>query len=327
MALILTRADVRRIIRMQDVIEAVERAHHEYAAKRAAQPTRTTVQLAGSTGAILPMAATIPNLDAAGLKLLSIFPDNREHGLPVLNAVVVLVDPTTGRCCALIEGGVLTAFRTAAASAVATQVLARDDAHTLALVGAGIEAGTHLEAIRSVRAITDVRVWSRSHATVETFLAEAPQGDGVRLTETATVEEAVRDADIICTLTPAKDPIVCGRWFAPGTHVNAVGTHWLDHREIDTEAVTRARVVVDSREAQQAECGDLMIPVAEGAITTDYFKDELGEILAGEKPGRESDDQITMFQSVGLAIQDVATARFLYQRAQAEGVGTEIPLW
>jgi ornithine cyclodeaminase/alanine dehydrogenase len=326
MALILSRSDVLSIIRMERVIDAVERAHSEHAAGRATQPTRATVGLHGTPSAVLPMTAAIPKLHAVGLKLLSIFPENAGTPVPVLNAVVVLVDPETGRCDAVLEGGVLTAYRTAAASAVASKYLAREDSRVLGLIGAGIEARTHLDAIRAVRPIERVVVWSRTRETAERFARDvADRGLPIEVVETA--EEAAVSADVLCTLTPSKDPIVRGEWFRPGLHVNAVGTHWITHRELDTEAVTRSRVVVDSREANEAESGDLMIPVAEGAIERTHFEAELGQVLSGDRPGRQAEDEITMYQSVGVAIQDVATGRMLIEQALESGVGIELPLW
>ena len=326
MALVLSRSDVLSIIRMESVIDAVERAHSEHAAGRATQPTRATVGLYGTPSAVLPMTAAIPKLQAVGLKLLSIFPENTGTDVPVLNAVVILVDPESGRCDAVLEGGALTAYRTAAASAVASKYLAREDSRVIGLIGAGIEARTHLDAIRAVRPIERVVVWSRTRETAERFARDvADRGLPVEVVETA--EGAVAPADIVCTLTPSKDPIVRGEWFRPGLHVNAVGTHWITHREIDTEAVTRSRVVVDSREANEAECGDLMIPVAEGAIGRAHFEAELGQVLSGDRPGRQTMDEITMYQSVGVAIQDVATGRLLVDQARESGVGIELPLW
>ena len=307
---------------MADVIEAVERAHAEHAAGRAVQPNRATVPV-GEAGAILPMTAVVPALNACGLKLLSIFPGNAELGIPSLNAVVLLCDTETGCCEAVIEAGLLTAYRTAAASAVATKYLARRDACVLGLVGAGLEARTHLEAMRSVRPIDRVMVWSRTTTSAERFSAECDLPIDV-VSEVAAV---VREADILCTLTPARMPIVRGEWFPAGLHVNAVGTHWPTHREIDTEAVTRARVVVDSRDANALECGDLMIPLAEGAITADHFVAELGELVNGDRPGRESDQEITMYQSVGVGIQDVAVAKLVLERARQRGIGADVDLW
>jgi ornithine cyclodeaminase/alanine dehydrogenase len=323
--LVLSRADIAAVIDMGEVIEAVEAAHGEHAAGRASQPTRTSVAVPGTTSAILPMTAVLAAPPAAGIKLLSIFPDNGLAGLPALSAVILLVDFDTGRCSAVLEGGLLTAYRTAAASAVATRYLAPKDSTVLGLIGAGLEARTHLDAIRLVRPIAEVVVWSRTRATASAFAADvAGRGIPVRIEDDP--EAVVRAAHVLCTLTPSPTPIVKGAWLQPGTHVNAVGTHWIDKREIDTEAVVRARVVVDSYEANVRECGDLMIPVAEGAITQAHFADEIGQVVNGTKPGRSA-DEITMYQSVGVAIQDVATARLVADRASARGIGTVVELW
>jgi alanine dehydrogenase len=325
MALVLTRQDIVDIIDIQEVIDTVTTAHAEHANGRASQPTRVTVPLPGTPSSVLPMPAAISSMGAVGLKLLSVFPDNPGKGLPLLSATVLLVDPESGRCNAVLEGGVLTAYRTAAASAVATRLLARPESSTLGLVGAGIEARTHLRSMMAVRPIDRVLVWSRSRATAERF-ADDMSDQPVEIEIVDSPEAATREADILCTLTPSPTPIVMGRWFAPGLHINAVGTHWPDKREIDTEAVRRSRVVVDSRDAHELECADLMMPVGEGAITTDHFSDELGEVINGTKPGRSSTDEITMYQSVGVAIQDISTSRMLVEKARARGVGTEVSL-
>jgi ornithine cyclodeaminase/alanine dehydrogenase len=323
--LVLSRADIAAVIDMGEVIEAVQTAHGEHAAGRASQPTRTSVAVPGTESAILPMTAALAAPPAAGIKLLSIFPDNAAAGLPPLSAVIVLVDLATGRCSAVLEGGLLTAYRTAAASAVATRQLAREDSTVLGLIGAGLEARTHLDAIRLVRPIETVAVWSRTSATATAFAEDvADRGIAVRIEDDP--EAVVRAAHVLCTLTPSPTPIVKGAWLQPGTHVNAVGTHWIDKREVDTEAVARARVVVDSHDANVRECGDLMIPVAEGAIELAHFADEIGEVVNGEKPGRTG-MEITMYQSVGVAIQDVATARLIAERAKERRIGTEIDLW
>lgn len=325
MALLLSRKDIGHVIDMQETIRAVERAHAFHAQGRAAQPDRATVKVPGTANAILPMAAAIPEANAVGLKLLSIFPSNGGKGIPVLNAVVVLVDSETGRCDAVLEGGLLTAYRTAAASAVATKYLSRPDSRILGLVGAGLEARTHLRAISEVRSIDTVLVWSRSRQTAEKFVEESKRSN-IHIDIVDSPEEVTNRSDILCTLTPSRTPIVYGEWFRPGLHVNAVGTHWIDFREIDTEAVVRSRVVCDSRSANQLECGDVMIPVKEGAIKLSHFEDELGQVINGERIGRSTAEQITMYQSVGVAIQDVATARILVDTARAKQVGTNFEL-
>lgn len=322
--LVLSRADIAAVIDMGDVIEAVQAAHGEHAAGRASQPTRTSVAVPGTSAAILPMTAVLAAPPAAGIKLLSIFPDNGLAGLPALSAVIVLVDFDTGRCSAVLEGGLLTAYRTAAASAVATRHLAHADSRVLGLIGAGLEARTHLDAVSRVRPIEEVVVWSRTRATASAFAAEmADRGIAIRIEDDP--EAVVKAAHVLCTLTPSPTPIVKGAWLQPGTHVNAVGTHWIDKREIDTEAVVRSRVVVDSHDANVRECGDLMIPVAEGAIDVEHFADEIGQVVNGARPGRAG-DEVTMYQSVGVAIQDIATARLVADRARDRGIGTEVDL-
>jgi alanine dehydrogenase len=325
LSLVLTRADVLGLIAMPAVINAVRTAHAEHASGRADQPTRVTVTIPGATGSILPMPASLPHQGAVGLKLLSVFPENPARGLPLLSAVVVLVDAQTGRCEAVMDGGALTAYRTAAASAVATDLLARSGPCTLGLIGAGVEARTHVRAVGCVREIEKVLVWSRSQETAARFADEVASKD-LEVSVCDDPQAVVENATILCTLTPAPEPIVLGSWFRPGLHVNAVGTHWPDRREIDTDAVVHSRIVVDSRDAHALECGDLLIPLAEGAITADHFADELGEVICGMKPGRSNNSEITMYQSVGVAIQDVATARMLVTMAVERGVGTDIDL-
>jgi alanine dehydrogenase len=322
--LIVTREDVARVIDMADVMVAVERAHAEHARGNVAMPNRFTVRLPGGESAILPMAAALPGIGAVGVKLLSIFPGNRARGLPVLGATVLLVDPQTGTCEAVVDGGLLTAYRTASASAVATKYLAREHAHVLGLVGLGVEARSHLAAMRLVRPIDRVVGWTRSRATADRFVEEAAGGLPVEIVSSP--EEVVRAADILCTLTPATEPIVRGAWLRPGMHINAVGTHENTAREIDTEAVVRARVVVDILASVLDECGDLNIPVAEGAITPQHFGSELGQVATGLRPPRQDDQEITLFKSVGVAIQDIATAHLVVQRAREAGLGTEIAL-
>jgi ornithine cyclodeaminase/alanine dehydrogenase len=326
MALVLSRSDVLHLLEMRDVIDVVERAHAEHASGRTIQPPRVSLALPDTSTVILPMLAFLPTMSSAGLKLLANFPSNRERRIPVQNSVIVVLNTDTGRCTAVLEGGVITAYRTAAASAVATRHLARQDSSVLALVGAGRLARTHLEAIRIVRPISRVLVWSRSRETAETFAREVGDGD-LPVAVVDSPEAAVRAADVLCTLTPAREPVVRGAWFQDGLHVNAVGSPPLiDHREIDSDAVVRSRVVVDSREAVALESGDLMIPLGAGEITAEHFADEIGEVVCGLKRGRTSDDQITLYKSVGVAIQDIATAALVVRRSLELGVGTEIDL-
>ena len=324
MPLILSRAEILRVLDMAAVIAAVEQAHIDHACGRAVQPPRTAVAAPDSADALFSMPAIVPSMAAAGFKLFANTPSNRARGLPAQSSVIVLHDADTGRCRAVLDGGAITACRTAAASAVATRLLARPDSRVLGLVGAGNLARTHLEAMRLVLSLTRVLVYSRTRATAERFAADRAAPD-LPIDVVDTPEEVVRGADVVCTQTPSPSPIVRGAWLGPGLHVNVVGSPpVLDHREVDTDAVVRSRVIVDDRDAVAIESGDLMIPCGEGAITPAHFADEIGVVAAGLKPGREDESQITMFKSVGVAIQDIATAALVLERAEAAALGVAV---
>jgi alanine dehydrogenase len=323
--LLLTRSDVARLLDMAAVIEAVEQAHADLARGRAFDLGPASVPVDGSSALLVPMAASIPG-GSAGVKVLTDTPANPGQLLPRQQSTIVLVDTGTGACEAVLDGAAITAHRTAAASAVATKYLARDDARVLGLVGAGRLARAHLEAIRLVRPVEQVFVWSRSAATSSAFAAwAAPTGLVLRVSDAP--QEVVSVSDIVCTLTPSAVPLVRGSWFRPGVHVNAVGAPPRpDHREIDTEGIRRSRVVVDSYEVASHKAGELLIPLSEGAITEADFRDELGQVVLGQRPARTSADEVTLYKSVGLAIQDVATARLVVAAARRTGTGTDVSL-
>lgn len=325
MVLILTRAEILSVLKIDDTIEVVQRAHAALASQSAVQPERANVQIPGSPSLMIPMvAATGPK--AAGVKLLMDTPSNLARNLPTQQSTIVLVNPETGRCEAFLDGGGITLLRTAAASAVATRHLARSGPAVLGLIGAGAQARAHLAAIQCVREVDHVLVWSRTTATAARFADESAAG-GVRVSVAASPEEVVRHADILCTLTPSQMPIVRGEWFPAGLHINAVGAPpRRDHREIDTLGIVRSHVVVDSYDTAIEESGDVMIPVSEGAITLDHFRVELGEVINGTRPGRRDDTEITLYNSVGVGIQDIATARLAVDLAREAGLGTEIAL-
>jgi ornithine cyclodeaminase len=227
-----------------------------------------------------------------------------------------------GRLLAIIDASSVTAIRTAAVSGVATQVLARPDAGDLAIVGAGVQAMTHLEAMQSVRSLRRVRVWSRSHERASRFAGRAGRRFGIAVEAVDDAASCVRGADIVCTVTASHEPVLRGEWLAAGAHVNAVGASQPDARELDTEAVLRARLFVDRRESAIAESGDVLIPIAERAIDLGHVLGELGEVLLGAILGRQAADDVTLFKSLGLAIEDVAAARHIHERAIARGTGT-----
>jgi thiomorpholine-carboxylate dehydrogenase len=286
---------VRRLLHFEDLIPATARALAELSAGRVVQPVRSVLPIARHQGffAVMPAYA-----GAMGAKLVTFYPANR--GIPTHHAMIVLFRPETGEPLAVMDGRLITEMRTAAASAVATQHLARTDARVLALLGSGVQAQSHLEALRHVRPFSDVRVWSPRNAR---SFAERH-----RVTAAATVEEAVRGADVVVVATSARTPVLHGRWLSPGAHVNAVGATRPDWRELDDDLVAGARVFVDSREAALQESGDVMAAREVAA--------EIGAVVAGVHPGRGSPDEITLFKSVGVAVEDVAAAALVYQAEQ-----------
>jgi alanine dehydrogenase len=321
--LVLTRADIEPLLSMPAVIDAVERAHLDLALGRAGQPTRTAATVPGSDAVLVPMTATLPRAGVAGVKLLADVPGGPG---PRQQSTIVVVDPRTGRCEAFLHGEAITRYRTAATSAVATRLLSRPGSSTIGLIGAGAQARAHLDAIGHVRPIDRVVVWSRNPATARAFADETAR-PGLAVEVADRPEAVVTAADILCTLTPAVRPIVHGSWFRPGLHVNAVGAPPRpDHREIDTEAVRRAHLVVDTVETAVHESGAIAIPLADGDLRRDDAGIELGAVLAGVRPGRTSAEQITLFNSVGLPIQDLATARLVIDAAYERGAGRHIEL-
>lgn len=326
MTLVLTSSEIEQLLDMAEVIEVVEQAHRLLATGRAVQPSRTSVALPGSTSVLIPMIAALGPQADAGMKLLTDTPSNARERLPVQQSLIVLIDPNTGGYEAILHGAAITRFRTAAASAVATRHLARSASRSVGFIGAGTLARTHLAALRLVRPLSDVVVWSRTLETAKSFADEAGS-DGLVVRVAASAEEVVRSADVVCTLTPSKAPHVMGRWFRAGQHINAVGAPPRpDHREIDTEGIVRSRVVVDSRQVAYEESGEVLIPLAEGAIDKRHFAVELGDVIAGNAVGRRSDDDITLYNSIGLGIQDVAAAGLVVSKARKKGLGLELRL-
>ncbi|MFD7160640.1 ornithine cyclodeaminase family protein [Kribbella sp. NPDC059898] len=323
--LALSREEIAKTLEMPAVIEAVENAHAALSTGGAVQAERSTVEVPGCTTLLVPMTAAIGSR-AAGIKLLTDTPANLARDLPVQQSTILLVDPETGTCEAILDGPALTLFRTAAASAVATKYLARGGARTVGFVGAGAQARAHLDALACVLDIQRVVVWSRTKARVEGFAAYA-QDRGYDVVVAEGPEEVVRAVDVVCTLTPSREPIVRGEWFAPGLHVNAVGAPPRpDHREIDSDGIARSRVVVDSYDVVRRESGDVLVPLAEGRISAEHFATELGDVVAGVRPGRRTDDEITLFDSVGLGLQDMAAARLAVDAARRTGLGVELRL-
>jgi alanine dehydrogenase len=324
--LILGRRDVEQLLRIDDCIDAVRDAHVAFSAGRTVMPVRLTATFYDA-GLLRAMPAWLDDGPALGMKSITNFRGNAERGLPSILATMLLYDPATGELVAVMDGVHLTNVRTAAASAVATQALARPDSTSLALIGAGVQAAGHLEAMAAVLPLRRVAVAARTRASAERFVAQhARAHPRLELRAVGTPADALVDADVVCTVSSAREPVVTAALLRPGTHVNAVGSHAPTIREIDGDAMRDARVVVDSREASLSECGDCLIPIAEGLFVPEHVSDELGEVLAGTKPGRRSTGEITIYQSCGIAVQDVAAARVVYDRARLEGVGIDVEL-
>ncbi|MDR7483155.1 MAG: ornithine cyclodeaminase family protein [Armatimonadota bacterium] len=326
MPLILSAAQVRDLLDMREAIDACAQALAELSAGQAVMPVRSTTTVAPHAGAMLSMPAYLSRSDALGSKIVTVYARNPQRGLPTILAVVVVNDPETGQVLAIMDGAYLTAVRTAAASGVATRYLATPGPKVLGILGAGVQGQSHLWAMREVAQVTRCRIYNRTRAKAEAFQREMEPRLGVPIDVVDSEEAAVRGADLVVLATTAAQPIVRWEWFGPGCHINAVGSHAPGARELDTETVARARVVVDSRDAIFTECGDILVPLQEGRITRAQVADELGEVIGGTKPGRTHPGQVTLFKSVGVAVEDVATATLVYRKAVARGVGTRVDL-
>lgn len=319
-------ADVRRALPMAEAIAAVKSGYVQLSAGRAQAPLRAALPVSPQDVTLVMPFYAPDDEGALGLKLVSVFNSNVPRGLPLIHSVVMAVDPTSGAPQALIEGSSLTAIRTGAASGAATDVLARPDARVAALFGSGVQARRQLEAICTVRPIERVYVYSL--VGTNEFVAEMA-GYGpipADIVIARSPREAVAEADVICAATTSRTPVFDGRDLKPGAHVNGIGSFTPEMQEIDAGTVRRARVVVDSVEAALAEAGDLIIPLKAGEIDLDHISTELGEVIAGQKPGRTNADQITFFKSVGVSVQDAMAAQIILRNGPALGLGASVEL-
>jgi alanine dehydrogenase len=310
--LILGEDLVRELLPMADCIDAMESAFRAAAGGDFIQPLRIIAWQPDMRGAVASMPAYLDGV--LGAKLITVFPQNRSEGLDSHQGLVALHEARNGRLLAIAHAGAITAIRTAAVSALATKLLANEDAGDLAIIGSGVQAEEHLRSITSVRRLRRVRVWSRTTAHAETF-AKQHSTSTLPVLVCASVEDAVRGADIVCTVTAATEPVLLGRWLSPGAHINAVGSSVPPFRELDTEVVERSRVYVDMRENVLRESDDLLVPIREGALAASDIAGELSEIVSGQCELRSNRDQVTLFKSVGMAIEDLAAVRVVYERA------------
>lgn len=328
---ILTAADVRRFLTMPRCIELMEQTLRALdGGQNIALPLRPIVRIPGQPGilGLMPGAIRIDDSQpmATGLKAISVFHDNAAKGLESHQGVVLLFDAEDGRLRAILEAASMTEIRTAAASAVATRALALPEARTLAILGSGVQGRAHIESIRHVRNIDSVRIWSRNQDNAEKLAGQIAMTHDLAVRACETVREATRDAQIICTVTAAHDAILTAEDVAPGCHINAVGACTARMRELDTALMQRARVFTDRMESALNEAGDLLLPMGEGALSESHLLGEIGAVLTGRIEGRASDDDITIFESLGIAVEDLTSAQMIVELAEAEGAGRMIDL-
>jgi alanine dehydrogenase len=322
--LVLSEEQIRSLIDVEELISALERAHIQYSTGKAVMPVRLVVPLPQIHGRITSMPGYLMEDKALGMKVVTYFQNNPKQNLPAILATVMLFSAATGKIIAVMDGSYITAIRTACASAMATRVLANPETPVLGILGAGVQARAHIEALCRVRKLKKIKLYSPSGTSAANIKRELEPTVGVAIDVAKSAEKAVRNSDLLVTATTAQQPILKSEWLKPGAHINAVGSHRPDSREIDSPTVARSNLVVDSREAIMAECGDVLLAIKEKSITEKHIHAEIGEVLAGAKPGRSSASEVTLYKSVGIAIQDVATAQLVYHKALKLKVGTNV---
>lgn len=322
--LVLSETQVQSLIDIDKLIAALEQAHIQYSTGRAVMPVRLVVPLPQIQGRITSMPGFLSDDKALAMKVVTYFQDNPKKDLPAILGTILLFSSETGKLIAVMDGSYITGIRTACVSAVATKALANPETPVLGILGAGVQARTHIQALSRVRKIQRIKIYSPSGTSAAAIKKDLEPSTGLTIEVAPTAAEALRDADLVVTASTAKTPIVTPELLKPGAHINAVGSHRPDLRELDGATMARATVVVDSREAIMAECGDILLAIEEKAIGKDHIHAEIGEVLAGKKPGRSSAAEITLYKSVGIAIQDVATANLVYRKALERRVGTNV---
>jgi alanine dehydrogenase len=312
--LFLSDDEISRLISMRETIDAVEAAFGEFVKGGVKMPQRSTIMLDDEAGSISFMPSYIPEARALATKIISIYPRNPARGLPTTAAWIIVNDPETGMIEALLDGTYLTAMRTGAVTGVAARYLAPEDSKEAAVIGCGVQGKTQAWAVAETRAIERMRVFDLSRERMDLFSREMSGKLGIDVIPSDSVAEAVNGVDIVVTATTSKDPVVRYEWLGERVHISAIGAFYPDYRELDTNTIRDAKLVVDSREAIMEEAGDILIPISEGVICEDHIYAELGDLVLGRKPGRTDDDGLTVFKSVGLAIQDSSVARLVLDK-------------
>jgi alanine dehydrogenase len=326
---VLSRRDVESLLDLNELIEALARAMADLSVGLASVPLRVAAVVPERSGILAAMPGYLPSSNILETKLVSVFPGNAKLGLPTHQALIAVFDAESGAPLAVMDGEYITAVRTAAGSALATRLLARPDASALAILGTGVQAGAHARAIPRVRAVKEIRVGGRDLARAEALASELAEELGIPATGFSNGKEAVRAADIVCVATHSPHPVLQREWLRAGAHVNSVGVN-PDGGELDPMVVRDSLVVVEWRQAALASfpsgANDLVIPIRDGVISEDHIHAEIGELVTGAKPGRTSDDQITLYKSVGVAVQDAAAAALVLTAAAERGAGVEVEL-
>ncbi len=323
---LLNEAQVKSLLPMDDLIQAMEDALARFSAGDVLQPVRTVLTVGPTRAFFGLMPAYMPQPARMGAKLVTVFGQNESRGLPSHLATILLLDPDTGALVGLLDGRYITEARTAAVSAVSARHLARADAATLAIIGSGVQARSHLEALAEVRTLGEARVWSPRQASRERFVGEMASHLPGRLRAVERAEDAVRGADIIVLVTSSPTPVIDDAWVSPGAHVISVGACRPDQREMDPVLVTRARLYVDSRAAALVESGDVVMGMRDGRFTETHIVGELGQVVLGRAPGRISDADVTVFKSLGMAVEDVVAADLALRKAVENSSGVELTL-
>jgi len=318
--------DVVQALPMKEAVEAMKEAFRQLSAGQAVVPLRSHLETTAPQGDVLFMPSYLPADRRVGIKIITLYGGNAALGLPRIQAIMIVLDATNGAPLAVMDGTSLTAIRTGAASGAATDLLARPDAAVAAIFGSGPQARTQLEAVCAVRSIRQARVFDVSAGRAAAFASEMSERLAIPVESARSASDALAQADVVCAATTSPVPVFEDRDLAPGAHINAIGSYEPHVREIPQETVQRARVVVDHLPSALAEAGDLLIPMSQGLFGKEHIYAELGEIVAGHKTGRESQDEITFFKSVGVAVQDLAAAGRVLANAERRGLGTELAL-
>jgi len=310
----INKEKVASLLPMKECVEVMEEMFRALSSGQCVQPLRTMMWLPDRVGLLGMMPGHSEALGVMGIKVISVFHANRNFGLPSHQGVVILFDATHGRPLMIFDAAEITAIRTAAASAVATRLLSRESSKLLAIIGSGEQAERHIESIALVRNLKQVNIWSRNEDHSAELAKKISNRFSFALSIEKTAQDAARNADIICTVTSSQQPVINVDWISNGTHINAVGSSTAVSRELDTSTIVRSVLFTDCYESLFNEAGDFLIPKKEGAVTEKQVRGEIGEVLLGKKKGRQSDEEITVFKSLGIAAEDIFAAWHIYQK-------------